>query len=185
VRQYYDEVSYQLCDGYAVSNGYYTVHPNIGGVFNTVTEVHDHKKHPVTFRFSSRSKLRNLARNIEVEVEGVADTGGYIDEYIDQEEGFINSQFLPDNMFAIHGHKIKVAGDDPSCGVYFVPVLDPSKAVKVARIGDNNPTRVTGIAPNTEYTQNKIEIRTQYSGATDKFLKTPRVITSSFVLAKA
>jgi hypothetical protein len=76
-----------------------------------------------------------------------------------------NTQFLPENMFAVHGHKIKIAGDDPSCGIYFVPVLDPSKAVKVTRIGDNTSTRITGIAPNTEHARNKIEIRTQFSGS--------------------
>jgi hypothetical protein len=182
IRQYDEEVAYQLCDGYAVNNGYYTIHPNIGGTFNSTAEIHDHQKHPITFRFSARSKLRNLIKNIEVVVEGMADTGGYIDEYIDQEGDYVNSQFMPDNMFAIHGHKIKIAGDDPSCGLYFVPVQDPSRAVKVTRVGDNNPTKVTGIAPNTGHTKNRIEIRTQYSGSGAILLKTPRTITSSFTL---
>jgi hypothetical protein len=51
VNKYNEEVAYQLCDGYAVSNGYYTIHPNIGGTFNSENEIHDHKKHPITFRF--------------------------------------------------------------------------------------------------------------------------------------
>jgi hypothetical protein len=185
IRQYNKEVAYQLCDGFAVSNGYYTIYPNIGGTFNSTAEIHDHKKHPITFRFSARNKLRDLIKNIEVIVEGMADTGGYIDEYIDQEEEYVNTQFLPDNMFAVHGHKIKIAGDDPSCGMYFVPVQDPTKAVKVTRIGDNTSTRVTGIAPNTGHAQNKIQIRTQYSGSTAAYLKTPRTITSSFTLEQA
>jgi hypothetical protein len=88
-------------------------------------------------------------------------------------------------MFTVHGHKIKIVGDDPSVGLYFVPVNDPTQAVKVTRIGENNPTKITGIAPNTGHTQNKIEIRTQYSGMTDRFLKTPRIITSSFILDQA
>jgi hypothetical protein len=66
---------------------------------------------------------------------------------------------MPDNMFAIHGHKIKIAGD--------------------------NPTRITGITPNTGHAQNRIEIHTQYSGMTDRFLKTPRTITSSFTIEQA
>jgi hypothetical protein len=88
-------------------------------------------------------------------------------------------------MFAVHGHKIKIAGDDPSVGLYFVPVLDPTKAVKVTRVGENNPTKITGIAPNTGHSQNRIEICTQFSGMTDRFLKTPRIITSSFILDQA
>ena len=31
VKLYFDETAYQLCDGYAVDNGYYSVHPIIGG----------------------------------------------------------------------------------------------------------------------------------------------------------
>ena len=131
VRQYYDEVAYQLCDGYAVTNGFYNVYPNIGGTFNSVSEVHDHKKHPVSFRFGTRSKLRKLIENIAVEVDGIADSSGYIDSFIDFEEESTNSLFLPGNQFAVHGHKIKIAGDDPGVGLYFVPVDDPSKAVKV------------------------------------------------------
>jgi hypothetical protein len=34
--------------------GYYSIHPNVGGTFNTVNDIHDHKKHPVTFRFRTQ-----------------------------------------------------------------------------------------------------------------------------------
>ena len=185
VRQYYDEVAYQLCDGYAVTNGYYYIYPNIGGTFNSVTEIHDHKKHPISFRFGMRGKLRKLIEDIAVEVEGIADGSGYIDSFIDFEEDSFNSLFLPGNQFAIHGHKIKLAGDDPGVGLYFVPVDDPSKAVKVTRLAENSPSRITGIAPNTEHAYNRIEIRTQYSGATNRTLKKPRIIKSTFVLEAA
>jgi len=72
VRQFYDEVAYQLCDGNAVSNGYYSVYPNIGGTFDSAAEAHDHQKHAISFRFSPRAKLRELVRHIAVEVEGIA-----------------------------------------------------------------------------------------------------------------
>ena len=71
---------------------------------------------------------------------------------------------------------------DKSCGVYFVPKDDPSKAVKVTRLAENNPTKITGIAPKTESAQNSIVIRTQFTGSGTTLLKTPRIITSSFVL---
>jgi hypothetical protein len=85
-------------------------------------------------------------------------------------------------MVAILGNKIKVAGDNPSNGVYFVPVDDPSKAVKMERVGDNNPGRITGIAPNPGHPHSRIEIRTQYNGSSSSFLKEQRVITSHFIL---
>jgi hypothetical protein len=69
--------------------------------------------------------------------------------------------------------------------VYFVPVDDPSKAVKVTRVAENTPSKITGITPHTHYEKNRIEVRTQYSGASDKFLKTMRIITSPFVIDEA
>jgi hypothetical protein len=185
VKQYLDEVAYQLCDGYAVSTGYFSVHPNIGGTFDSDKDAHDSKKHPISFRFRTRKPLRELVQTIAVEILGMADTNGYIGEFIDYDEDSVNTLYVPGAQFAIHGHKIKLAGDAPGVGVYFVPVDDPSKAVKVSRIAENIPTKITGIAPKTEHQHNRIEIRTQFTGATNTPLKTPRIITSAFTLEEA
>jgi hypothetical protein len=185
VRLYHDEVAYQLCDGYAITNSYYSVYPNIGGTFNSVHEAHDHKKHPINFRFSVRSKLQKLISNIAVDVEGIADSSGYIDEFIDFEKDSVNGIFLSGNQFAIHGNKIKIMGEDPNIGVYFVPVDDPSRAVKVERVAENNPSKITGIIPQINSVNHRIEVRTQYAGSNSKLLKKLRTITSAFILEAA
>ncbi|MDR1837050.1 MAG: DUF4469 domain-containing protein [Treponema sp.] len=186
VRLYFDEAVYLLCNGMAINTGYFTIYPNIGGTFENARETHDHKKHPVSFRFRTGAKLRRLISQITVSVEGVADTSGWIDEFrhIDTEEE-INRIFVPGSMFAVQGSKIKIAGDDPNVGLYFVPVEDPSKAVKAAPIAENTAVKIIGIAPQTGYLRNRIEIRTQYLGSTSFFLKEPRVITSDFILEEA
>ena len=184
IRQFFDEAAYQLCDGFSVNMRYFSVHPNVGGTFNSVNEAHDHKKHPITFRFRTRSTLRRLVEHIAIDIEGLADVSGWIDQFIDTDEDSVNTLYVPGDQFILHGHKLKVAGDDPAVGLYFVPVDNPSQAVKVTRIAENTPTKIIGIAPKTENLQNRIEIRTQYSGS-GAVLKTPRVITSSFTLEEA
>jgi len=185
VREYLDEVAYQLCDGYAVTNGYYTISPNIGGSFNSANETHDPKKHRVTFKLNTRKELRDLAKKVVIVVMGVMNRVAYIDQFIDKEEDSLNNTFVPGNMFSIHGRRIKIAGNEgDDAGVFLVPVDDPTAAVKVARIADNTPSLITGIIPDTEFTHNRIEIRTRYSGANDKPLKTLRVLTSPFTLEK-
>ena len=156
----------------------------MGGTFNNTSEIHDHKKHPITFRFRTGRKLRRLIEHIAVDIEG-ADTGGYIDEFIDAEEDSINAHYIPGNQFIIHGHKIKAAGDDPSVGVYFVPLNDPSKTMKATRIAENTPTKIIGVAPGTGSSPVRIEIHTQFSGSGSAFLKTVRTITSGFTLEEA
>ena len=182
VRQYNDEVAYQLCDSFAVNNGYYCIYPNIGGTFSSANETHDHKKHPIDFRFGIRSGLRKLVKNITVEVIGLANASGWIDKFVDTDEASTNTLYSPGNQFIIHGHKIKISGKDPGIGVYFVPVDDPSKEVKVTRIAKHTPTMIIGIAPKTGFAANRIEIRTQYTGSGSTSLKTPRSINSSFIL---
>jgi len=181
VRQFFDEAAYQLCDGFAVNTGYYTTQPNIGGTFDSDNESYDGNKNPVYFRFRALSALNNLARHINVDIEGAADNAGWIDKFTIVEKNAVNSIFSEGGLFCISGNKIKIAGDDPSCGVYFVPVDEPSKAVKVTRIAENSQKKIIGVCVRTNYKRNKIEIRTQ-STNNHKFLKVPRVITSDFIL---
>jgi hypothetical protein len=185
VRQFFDEMVYQLLDGYAVSTGYFSIHPNIGGAFNNDKEAHSHSKHPITFRFRTRRALRALSREITVEVLGIADTTGYIGEFIDYDEASVNTLYVPGDQFAIYGSKLKIAGDEPGVGVYFVPVDEPGRAGRVSRIAENNPSKITGIAPKTDFQRNRIEIRTRYAGSGGILLKAPRVITSAFMLEEA
>ena len=88
VHQYNDEVAYQLCDGFAVNNGYYSIYPNIGGTFNSVNEAHNQTKNPISFRFGIRSGLRKLIDKISVDITGLADTSGWIDQFIDTDENW-------------------------------------------------------------------------------------------------
>ena len=38
------DMAYQVCDGFTTNLGYFTIHPNVGGVFQNQNEGHDHKK---------------------------------------------------------------------------------------------------------------------------------------------
>jgi hypothetical protein len=181
VRQFFGECAYLLCDGFGVNLGLCSIHPNVSGTFNSEKEAYNAKKNPIRFKYRTRLPLRNLVKHIAVEITGVADGNAFIDEFIDYDEETVNGIYTPGDMFRINGSKIKVAGDDTACGVFFVPVDDPTKAVKVKRIGENSPSTVTGITPNTHYQLNRIEIRTQFCGS-NVLLKAPRTIVSSFIV---
>ncbi|MDR2792166.1 MAG: DUF4469 domain-containing protein [Treponema sp.] len=183
VKRFLDEAAYQLCDGFAVNTGYFSIHPNVGGTFDKVTEGHDTEKHPVTFRFRSRAPLRALTEHIAVEVEGVANAGGYIDEVTDITTESVNDALTPGGIFSIAGRKIKIAGDDPEIGVYFVSAEDATHRVKVeGHLGGNTASKVLGVLPALSAGAWKAEIRTQFSGSGSGGLKKPRVIESAAIL---
>ncbi|MDR2807954.1 MAG: DUF4469 domain-containing protein [Spirochaetaceae bacterium] len=186
VKQFLDEMAYQLCDGFAVNTGYFSIHPNVGGTFDKITEGYDVKKHPITFRFRTRAPLRTLAEHITVEVEGLADVQGYIDEFVDVSTEAVNETLTPNGLFSISGHKIKMVGDDPDVGVYFVSEADQTQKVKVAgNLAENTASKLIGVIPGLAAGTWKVEVKTQFSGSGSTMLKKSRTIGSAFTLTVA
>jgi hypothetical protein len=176
VHQFFHEAAYQLCDGFAVNTGYYSIHPNVGGTFDKVNEGHDGKKHPITFRFRARAPLRALAEHIAVEIEGLANVNGYIDEFIDVSSEAVNETLTPGGMFSVAGHKIKVVGDKPEVGIYFISAKDAAQRTKVeAHLAENASNKLIGVIPALDAGVYKLEIITQYTTGS-AFLKEPRTL---------
>jgi hypothetical protein len=184
VRQFFDEMTYQLLDGYAVSTEYFSLHPNVGGVFNNDKEAYDPAKHPVTFRFRTLRKLRKLAENIDVEIEGIADTQGYIMEVTDVNTGAVNESLTAGGQYIITGYKIKIAGDD--AGVYLQPVSGASSGARILiseHLAENTPSKLIGIIPaDLPGGIYKVVIQTQFTGS-GNMSKECRIIESGFTLA--
>jgi len=184
VHRFFRETAYQLCDGFAVNTGYFSIHPSVGGTFNSAAEINDSEKHPITFRFRALNKLRRLTQNIEVVVGGVASADQYIDEFTDVETGAVNEIITSGGVFAIHGHKIKVAGDSPDIGIYFASGDGSAQTVKVnKRLVENTPSKIIGVIPALPETVTswKVMVKTQYSSSST-LLKEPRTVESGFAL---
>ena len=181
MKQFFDEAAYQLCNGFSVNTGYFSVHPNVGGAFDSVDEARDREKHPVNFRFRALAALRRLAEHIEVEIDGLAKVQGYIDEFIDVTTGTLNETAVPGGQFILGGHKIKVSGNDSACGVYFVSEA-PARERAAGRLAENTASKVIGAIPSLEAGAWKAVVKTQFTGSGSTTLKTPRVIESSFIL---
>ena len=163
VRQFFDEAAYQLCDGFAVNTGYYSIHPVIGGTFESAHESYDRKKHPITFRFRTRPKLRALTEKIDITIQGLANIRGSISDFYDFDTD-TGDTATPGGMFSIFGDKIRVIGDDPSVGVYFVAGDDTLSEVKVQTVlSVNTVSKLSGVVPPLNPGSWKIAIRTQYS----------------------
>jgi len=182
VKQFFDEMVYQLCDGFSVNTGYFSVHPVVGGFFDRDGENVSLKGHLVSFRFHEGLLLRSIADAIKVRVLN-ANTGGYIEQFLDHESGTVNSTLTPGGMVILQGYRIRVRGKNPDCGVYFVSTAQEPLRVKVSRILLTNTARkIICIAPpdlpDGEY---RVEVMTQCSSG-GKLLKDPRVVTSPFVL---
>ena len=61
--------------------------------------------------------------------------------------GVIDETLTPGGMMTISGHKIKVAGDSPDVGVYFVSKADGSRVKVTERLAENGVSKVIALIP--------------------------------------
>jgi hypothetical protein len=174
------EVAHQLCDGFAVSTGYYSVHPSVGGTFESKLEGVSPEKHPITFNFRILEPLHKLVNDIEVFVEGLAESGAFINEFFDVESDLINQKATVGGQFILTGNKIKIIGNMQETGLYFTNPNDQNSPIKIGKLAVNEPNRLIGVVP--ELTPDKpwtLEAHTQYTNGST-LLKEVRVIASEF-----
>jgi len=181
VKLFFEEMAYQLCDGFAVNTGWFSVQPVIGGLFEFPDESFNPVKHRVGFRFRIGARLRRLAGKAEIVIETMADSG-CIDTFTDLETGMVNQTVTPGGLFIAGGRRIKITGDSPDCGVWFVSREDPARRYKAAKaLAGNASSKVAGLAPALPAGEYGVEIVTRYTKG-GKELKEPKTVKSAFTM---
>ena len=176
------EMAYQLCDGFSVNTGYFTATPLIKGLFNDPKEQFDSEKHSILFQFNQGETLRRELSTVEIEIMGVADSGSVITQVTDMKTGSVNDRLTPNRNLKISGNKLKIAGDNPGVGVYFINQNTQARVrVIPTDIVINNPSEVMIVIPTLPAGVYKVEIVTQFSNAST-LLKEPRNATFETIL---
>ena len=186
VNLFHKELGYTLCDGFSVNTGWYTASVSIKGVFDNPTEKFNAKKHTVMFDFKQGALLRKELGAVTVDVTGVADTAAFIAQATDVKTGSINDMLTPGRNLRINGIKIKIDGNNPENGIFFVNQETRERiAVEMSDVATNNPSEVMIIIPELAEGTYKLEIVTQWGGNSKQLLKTPRTATFDQTLTVA
>ena len=181
VNLFLKEMGYSLCDGFSINTGWFTASVSIRGVFDSPAEKFNAAKHTVMFDFKQGSLLRKELGNVAVNITGVADTSGYIAQATDVKTGSVNDLLTVGRNLRISGSKIKIDGDNPENGVFFVNHDTQERtAVDASDIAVNNPSEVMVIIPELAAGAYRLEIVTQYSSG--KNLKQSRTVSLDRVL---
>jgi hypothetical protein len=176
VELFFKEMAYQLCDGFAVNTGWFVASVHIKGVYDSPLDTFDPKRHTVVIELHQGSLLRSELQNITVEVLGVAETGVLIAQVIDVKSGTVNDLLTPNRNLKIAGDKIKIVGDDPSNGVYFINEQGATTKVDQSDIVTNNPSELIIVIPELPAGTYHLSVTTQFtSGA--RWLNEPRSAT--------
>jgi hypothetical protein len=167
------EMAYRACDGFPVNTGWFSIHPVIKGSFNSPTAKFNPAEHTVVFDFKQGSLLRKELASVEVQILGVADTALFIAQVTDVKTGSVNELLTPNRNLRISGSKIKIAGDSPDNGVFFVNVDTQERTmVDISDVVNNNPSEVLIVIPPLEAGSYQVGVTSQYGVSV--LLKEPR-----------
>jgi hypothetical protein len=176
VELFFKEMAYQICDGFSVNTGWFIASVHIKGVYDSPLDKFDPKRHTIVIEFHQGALLRSELQNITVEVLGVAETGVLIAQVTDVKSRTVNDLLTPNRNLKIAGYKIKIAGDNPDNGVYFINEQGESVKVDESDIVVNNPSELIIVTPDLPAGTYHLSITTQFTTGT-KMLNEPRSAT--------
>ena len=94
-----------------------------------------------------------------------------IQEVRDSVSGAVNELLTAGGVIEVRGYNLKIDGDDPSCGLWFV--RDDGQQLKAEIFIENKPAKVTAFIPDLSPGNWQLKLVTQFSGG-GVFLKTPK-----------
>jgi hypothetical protein len=166
----------KLLEGYSVQTGVCHISPRVQGSWHGTNAVYDPATHHITFDMHATAELHAEAAGVHVEVMGVKDSGADIGLVIDATTGKSDGAITSGKTIRTLGHKIRVAGDDPTCGVWFTATGGGDPAHKVSTIVVNNPKELIVECPALAAGTYTLKVVTMFS-TQGTLLKTPRTIT--------
>jgi hypothetical protein len=176
VRLFLKEMTYHLCDAYSINTEWFHLSVHVKGVFDSPDEKFNPEKHSIVVDFRAGAELRKAMQDVVVEIAGVADGAGQIISVVDVKSGSTNDKLTPNRNLRINGDKLKVVGDKPGVGVWFVnketearTMVDPSDMVA------NKPSELIVLIPALAEGDYGLEIVSQFT--TGALLKEPRTIS--------
>jgi hypothetical protein len=167
-----------IAGGFHVIDGVVWLSAGVTGPFSGIGAQYDPEVNAVVLHSSASAEMRKELQNAKVNVSGTALVGPLISRVEDVYSGETNTKFTHGRNLRIYGRHLRIAGTDPSVGVYFVKADDPTTrlAVYPRDIIQNNPSELIVVSPAEAVVDEEyfLEVTTQFSTTADKTVKDPR-----------
>jgi hypothetical protein len=163
-----------IAEGGAVNTELFSASPSIQGVFTPDAEA---EPHTVRITCAPVRPCGTPSSALRLRKVTVPPTGTIIEAVTDIKTGSVNGALTPDRDLRVTKSKLKISGNDPDNGVYFVSVGDGTRIkVDPSDIVENNPRTLVVVIPALASSIYHLQIATQYTGGGGS-LKTPRLTT--------
>jgi len=162
------------------------VHLGLGceGIFIGDNAKWDNSAHRLKITSSPTARFRETIKKATVSVRGMATVGVVVNTVTDVTTGELNSCITAGGAVNLTGSKMKIAGDNPACGITLTNETDGRiTTIPATAIAVNDAARITFVAPATLPTGDyKLCVTTQFSNSAH-LLKEPRSFVFDYVLS--
>ena len=145
---------------------------SISGVFESPLDTFDGNRHKLNVNLTKGVLLRDAEKKVKLEKTNVPAPLPQIQEVKDSVSGTVNERLTAGGVVELRGYNLKIDGDNPSCGLWFV--ASGGQETKAATIIENKPSRILAMIPALTAGSYQVKVATQYSGG-GNFLKMPKI----------
>ena len=172
----------RLLQGETVSYGFFRLFLSVNGKFRRGSKWNSESNY-FALCVEPTDEFRDLLQTTKGRIMNLPDTNMFLYSAFDTETDTVNKNITPGRVVEIIGKTIKIAGDDPSVGI-FLQNIETEEELKIAQnsIIINHPKRLMIVSPNVLAPGSyRIIIRTQYTVGS-KLTKGVKTCRSTFVL---
>lgn len=160
-----------IAEGNSVIDGVGQYLLNIVGSFIGEKAAFNSQEHKLSVSYTIGKLLREALKEVSI-VTHVASTGPFINNVTDSSTGDVNGLLTSASAVIISGSNIRIAGEDPTVGVFFTKTGSDSP-LKSPLVIHNKPSELTLMLPAMEDGEYTLSITTQYSSG-NRLVKSPR-----------
>jgi hypothetical protein len=137
----------------------------ITGGFPSPEAPFNHAVNKVGVRFQADKEITAAARSAKMTRLHGIEHGPVIDAVEDKDGGVLNGRLSPGKGALLSGRGLKIAGEDPACGVWLIDEAGGETQVSSGDILENHPTRLLFICPPLPAGSYHLRVTTQSSNS--------------------
>ncbi len=168
-----------LLEGNTVNLPLFNISFSISGVFESPLDSFDGNRHKFNINLTKGILLRDTEKQVKFEKTNTISPMPQIQEVKDSVSGLVNEILTPKGVIEVYGYNLKIEGDDPACGLWFI--TDDGSENKAEVLIENKPSKILAMIPELLPGGCRIKIVTQFTGS-GTLVKMPRVYTYPKVL---
>ena len=162
VRGYHQVIAGIIKKGGVIHTEAFQLRFSITGTFDDASEAFDPKKQAIHLHIIPGPLFQEAAQEaVPQKVSPHTQTGIVITEVKDSTTGSINANITSEGVVEIVGSYLKIEGNNPQVGVYFI--AQDGTEHKVATLAQNKPSSLLVVAPTLTSGTYTLEIKTQYN----------------------